>query len=229
MPDLYTHYLAAKRIAAKHSIPFSPLFQLGCQGGDFGYFYFSLGKNIGSFTHKGDPHAFFSSAAKYCGGCKEVYPYALGYLTHYCLDVAFHPYVNSLARYGYAHTTVERAMDKFFFFFNGKEKYSLPLHLISRGEMEKTANMLSYALERSIDSDSLTFSFKMLEFATEKMLKIISPCKKLPDGEEKKWLLLMRQGEYFFSDVYESFSAACLKGKNLSKEGFIRDFSGKIF
>lgn len=224
---MYTHYLAAKEIAEKHSIPFAPLYQLGAQGGDFGYFYPSMGANIGNATHKRDPYPFFCALADYAKGDNGLYLYALGYLTHYCVDVTFHPYVEKMMGGGVSHTALERAVDKYFFESNGKEKYALPVHLVSVGEMERLSKAYSELLKRKVSEKGLRRAYKILAFATEKLLALI-PGRDFP-SEHARWQRLLDVSEEFFSRAYEDFSKCCLFGGKPGKNNFMRDFSGKIF
>lgn len=109
MPGLITHYIcgeavknkleAASGIITEHR----QLYNIGTQGPDIFFYYLTglLGKRtcgLGSKMHNGGFQTFFSALA---AGIRELsgeerdaaFAYACGYLTHYALDCAAHPYI----------------------------------------------------------------------------------------------------------------------------------------
>lgn len=110
MPGLITHYVCGQRVLAALPInvaanvtEYRKLYNIGCQGPDI-FFYYLPGalkrdlRGIGSKMHKQNVGDFMRAMteglvqlqgeSRYAG-----FAYFAGYLTHYALDCATHPYV----------------------------------------------------------------------------------------------------------------------------------------
>jgi len=110
MPGLITHYICGQRVLA--ALPpniassiteHHKLYNIGCQGPDI-FFYYLPGnlrrdlRGIGSKMHKQNVGDFMRAMAKGLvqleGEARDAgFAYFAGYLTHYALDCATHPYV----------------------------------------------------------------------------------------------------------------------------------------
>jgi hypothetical protein len=113
MPGFLTHYLSGQAILARlpehlHIPPaFERIFTLGTQGPDI-FFYYAPGflraktRGVGSVIHHGDFGPFFMHMTRWARH-ETVFAYLAGFLAHYTLDIAAHPFVN-------AQTTLESAM-----------------------------------------------------------------------------------------------------------------------
>jgi hypothetical protein len=122
MPASYTHYLVAKNAYLASSPPIQnairvslPLYFFGAQGADFCFFNPSLSlkrKNLGSYLHReGGLPTFFILKALAARDC-EILAYALGYVTHYAADSAFHPYVYAMTDNSpLRHSRLENILD----------------------------------------------------------------------------------------------------------------------
>ena len=118
MPGFLTHYLAGqklmnclghepKKILAEHE----KLFSLGCQGPDIFFYYFpgliyKHTRGLGTAMHNNNLGVFIIDLATKCreGKNEAVFAYTCGYVMHYTLDSAAHPYI-------YARTTTEGASE----------------------------------------------------------------------------------------------------------------------
>ena len=107
MPSSITHQLIAEE--AKDRLP-APLaaaisaapeaFFLGAQGPDPFFFVTTAknGQNIGKYLHRNRIYGLFCAFSEYLKNLPEekrtaAEAYCLGYVTHYCADVTFHPFV----------------------------------------------------------------------------------------------------------------------------------------
>ena len=118
MPGFLTHYLAGQRLisntsgeAKKIFNEHEKLFNLGCQGPDIFFYYFPgfMYKNtrgLGTTMHNSNLAMFIMDMANQCLASKNeaVFAYTYGFVMHYALDSAAHPYV-------YARTTTEGARE----------------------------------------------------------------------------------------------------------------------
>ena len=100
MPDYFTHLAGARQIYARlearyrNLISDDSLYLLGAQGGDVFFFYgLSYKNNPGRFLHRLPAAEIFEKLAQ------KDKSYCAGWVTHYALDSAIHPYV-----YAYKHT-----------------------------------------------------------------------------------------------------------------------------
>lgn len=107
MPTAVTHQLLAEEAykllprACRAEISSLPHYYFGAQGCDVLFFYRPLSSpsdNFGRALHAADPAPFFRILFEEAQKNKEVKSYALGYITHYAGDVAFHERIYSLTR-----------------------------------------------------------------------------------------------------------------------------------
>lgn len=135
MPSCITHQLIAEY--AEQSFPPEALsaisearayYFLGAQGPDLLFFYRVLsGKenNLGRLLHRKHRYAVFSAFYDLLRGDffrgearEKAAAYIYGYLTHYCADVAFHPfvyaYLEAHSGEGFLHQKIENDWDVYF-------------------------------------------------------------------------------------------------------------------
>lgn len=108
MPSIYAHNQFGKKVLSqlpqKHQeiiAKYPRSFRIGLQGPDFLFFYRALFKNkvnkLGVKLHHTDTYSFMENAVdvvnKY-GGDSAQYAYILGFICHFTLDNACHPFVN---------------------------------------------------------------------------------------------------------------------------------------
>jgi hypothetical protein len=110
MPGFITHYICAQAVlteisqAARESISKYPnMYNLGAQGPDIFFYYFpglikKRTKGIGVRMHMENPGAFIVNLSDAANRAAEadkplILAYTAGYLTHYALDAATHPFV----------------------------------------------------------------------------------------------------------------------------------------
>lgn len=122
MPGLITHYVCGQRVLA--AMPpniaacikgHQKLYNIGCQGPDIFFYYLPAAlkrdlRGIGSKMHKQNVGNFMRAMAEGLmrleGEARDAgFAYFAGYLTHYALDCAAHPYV-------YYHTGFKRDGEK---------------------------------------------------------------------------------------------------------------------
>lgn len=124
MPTAITHQLLAEEVyaampeAIREKIFSLPHYYLGAQGPDFWFAHgaFSAGENFGRSLHTRRPLLFFRLLSEAGQRNRNVFSYAMGYITHYAADTVFHPYVyglmEALEREGkYLHHAIEHAVD----------------------------------------------------------------------------------------------------------------------
>ena len=140
MPGMITHYICAESTLAilpddaKGILTANrQMYNIGSQGPDvFFYYYpsvlFSGRRGIGSIMHVQKTGEYIAAMAKGLRGLngkarEAAFAYAAGYLTHYCLDCAAHPYVyyktgfkrpgekGSTLKYSAYHRSFETAID----------------------------------------------------------------------------------------------------------------------
>ena len=110
MPGLITHYICGQGVlqALPNEIAVviekhRRLYNIGCQGPDIFFYYLSGAlkkglRGIGTKMHNENVGAFLRAVADGLAQLSDdertgVFAYFCGYLTHYCLDCATHPYV----------------------------------------------------------------------------------------------------------------------------------------
>lgn len=248
MPAYFTHKCAAERVYRslpsdiKERITSIPLYILGSQGGDFGFFYpyFGSGENnLGSFLHKTDCFAVFSYMAEYCGKCPSALSFCLGYVTHYAADAAFHPYVYSECKKrgkGYIlHASLEKGIDGFFYSEEGVNKREgINRKMLSDGELKDVVGLFSYVCEKTgrgkVTLGKLKCAYDALDFFTNKMTYAFIgdfSCDDM-DSERKKWKEMMKSSVFSGIKLASEFFDSVRFGKKLNRENFARDFSGIV-
>ena len=114
MPGFLTHYLAGQKLkeclggeSQKILSVHEKLFNLGCQGPDIFFYYFpgllyKHTRGLGATMHNSNLSLFILDMANQCrlGKSGAVFAYTCGFVMHYALDSAAHPYV-------YARTTTK--------------------------------------------------------------------------------------------------------------------------
>lgn len=132
MPAQYTHQIIAERTLEKlpenirDKITDYSAYAIGAQGGDVFYFLRVLdGKtqNLGKYLHNDDIYETFCSLYKAAKRHPEAFSYVAGYITHYAVDIVFHPYVYGLTERmigeepswrGRWHAYIESDLDSYF-------------------------------------------------------------------------------------------------------------------
>ena len=123
MPASITHYLIAK--TAERELPpelwtavkVAPdYFFAGSQGPDIFFFYHPLRQNLGKFLHRDKIYELFDGflhALRARAGQARTYSlsYTLGYISHYCTDITFHPFVYKYLRERQAHKSEHQRME----------------------------------------------------------------------------------------------------------------------
>ncbi len=110
MADFTTHYLFGQQVFGALNTqqaaligPNMDAYNWGQQGPDLLFFRRGAGRlnlpAMGNRLHCGDPDQLFHEMASYVALCKStasypvLYAYFMGFICHYCLDRAIHPYV----------------------------------------------------------------------------------------------------------------------------------------
>ncbi len=247
MPSSYAHYREAECVyerlpsEVKQRVADFSLYLLGSQGGDFGFFYPELSfsqPNMGKLLHTTEACALFSDMAEYCGVHPEAFSFAAGFVTHYCLDAAFHPLVYREGGKNYFfHASFERSLDAYLAERNAlKEEFSIRTNLLSYGQLKTVCGLLDFVFERrrksfsAIEERKLRAAYRFFDFATIRLVKFISRpfSAEEIDKRREKWDELfsfaVSSGDVCMRALYKK--AFC--STPLDKELFARDFSGKI-
>ena len=122
MPAYYTHHLVASKALETLPTPtkniislYLPLYFFGAQGADFCFLYRYLSprsKNLGSYLHRNGGYPAFCVLKSLAARDLKLLAYTLGYITHYAVDVTFHPFVYTHAKKSiWSHARIESAMD----------------------------------------------------------------------------------------------------------------------
>ncbi|MBE7079876.1 MAG: hypothetical protein E7371_01405 [Clostridiales bacterium] len=125
MPAYYTHHLVASKAFDTLPTPtkniiglYLPLYFFGAQGPDFCFLYHYLSprsKNLGSYLHRKGGYPAFCVLKSLAARDLKLLAYTLGYITHYAVDVTFHPFVYAHAGKSiWSHACIESAMDVHF-------------------------------------------------------------------------------------------------------------------
>ena len=123
MPASITHYLIAK--TAERELPpelwtavkVAPdYFFAGSQGPDIFFFYRPLRQNLGKYLHRNKIYELFEGflhAVRARAGQARTYTlsYTLGYISHYCTDVTFHPCVYAYLSEKQVHKSEHQRME----------------------------------------------------------------------------------------------------------------------
>ncbi len=152
MPARYTHYLIANKCfhafpeEVKSEISDLALYFFGAQGADFCFFYKFYNPqtpNFGSFLHRKGGYDAFSVLLLFARRYPQIRSYALGFISHYAVDCAFHPDVYALSgKSPVKHNRIEYALDEY---FKGKEGYDELSHYIKGNLNEKQKRELFFA------------------------------------------------------------------------------------
>lgn len=127
MPSIYAHHKFGKLVIPKLPVEIKRVirkyprsFRIGLQGPDFLFFYRAFSKNkinqIGVYYHHNDIYPFIQHALevvrKY-GTDSSQYSYILGFICHFALDNACHPYVHTtMEQTGCGHIEIECDLDQ---------------------------------------------------------------------------------------------------------------------
>ena len=178
MPGFTTHYLFGQQTyqrlrtsKLKQNIQkYHTVYALGLQGPDI-FFYDILSlilseKNPGSIAHTADTHRFLKNLLESTGIFpdkreKEIaQAYILGYIGHYLLDVACHPYIYAMTHYnqkqkGYMghHIRLETDLDTALLWFY-QRRHPSEFHQnetidISKDQRRVVSSLLNYAFTRT--------------------------------------------------------------------------------
>lgn len=139
MPALYTHYYFAKSV--EEILPeniraitkrYAEIFALGSQGPDILFYHRPMKSNPvrkrGKDLHAVSPENFFVDCAKEILLAKDTeneslyhatLSYVCGFLCHFILDVACHPYIDEHSQGTFTHGKIESELDKYMLRQNG--------------------------------------------------------------------------------------------------------------
>lgn len=143
MPAIYAHNKFGKKVITKlspvlqdliHDYPDS--FRIGLQGPDTLFFYHPYYMNrinqTGVKIHKEDAYPFFNDALSLInanGLDSASHAYLLGFICHFALDRACHPYVNaSMKSTKCGHLEIEGDFDHYLLQLDGKKPHLYRMH-----------------------------------------------------------------------------------------------------
>ena len=158
MPTTLTHKIAADNILEKlKNTPAGQLIQgelpayySGSQGGDpfmlYKFYFFLCGaktKMMGWALHYTRPQRFFCEGAEYIknNGSDTLKSYFYGYITHYCLDMLLHPWINKITKAMSTHNTLESALDILYAKQNGIDAYTFDKEQFARDTLITTGEI----------------------------------------------------------------------------------------
>lgn len=167
MPTTLTHKIAADHILeglqdaqARRLISGNlNAYYSGSQGGDifllYKFYFFLCGskqKMLGWALHYTRPQRFFCEGAEYVKrqGSDVLKSYFFGYITHYCLDMLLHPWINKETKPMSSHNTLECALDILYAKKDGVDAYAFDKQQFARdifvdtGEIDAFYKHMSY-------------------------------------------------------------------------------------
>ena len=177
MPSIYAHNKFGKFVISKlpketkeviRKYPRS--FRIGLQGPDFLFFYRAFSKNkvnqIGVYYHHHDIYPFMEHACgviqKY-GTDSSQYSYILGFICHFALDNACHPYVNAaMKQTGCGHVEIEGDLDQFILASEDYVPECYPLDALVPTDIETAKSIKPFYSELSIQT--IQSSLKWMRF-----------------------------------------------------------------
>ncbi len=177
MASTYTHYVFARDVLNQLDTPIKTiieknrqLYDIGCHGSDLLFYYYPLKKTelrtYGYNLHEKKAMAFFNecvSLLKEKNGDEASLAYALGFVTHYALDINVHGYVERMAQNhpdkDFTHGTIEVEFDRYLLVKEGKDplRSTVIPHIVSS---KKNASVIApffplantKAIKTSLDS-----------------------------------------------------------------------------
>ena len=141
MPAMYAHDTFGRKVAAKLPLSvkrpilqYPQMFRVGLQGPDVLFFYNPFTEhpigNVGRSLHKKTALSFLENARKIwkAGGEKpSQLAYLMGFLCHFMLDSACHPYINGqIEKIGVGHIAIETEFERLLLLLDGKDPVSFP-------------------------------------------------------------------------------------------------------
>lgn len=125
MPAYLVHRLAGEKATAavKKSIPDEGAYILGLQGGDLFFYRFHWGKQSKSIRaaymlHSKHTNLFFEKSMQMIKQSKcnhALVSYFCGYIVHYCVDKAVHPFVLAHTKDSNSHNALEFMLDAWYY------------------------------------------------------------------------------------------------------------------
>lgn len=188
MPTTLTHKIAADNILKEleHSAAGEliaremPAYHSGSQGGDifllYKFYFFLCGakqKMLGWALHYTRPQRFFCEGAQYVKehGSETLKSYFYGYITHYCLDMLLHPWINKETKAMSTHNTLECALDILYARKNGVDAYAFDKQEFARnifvdtGEIDEFYKHMAYLFPGlKVDDAPYTKASKYYEY-----------------------------------------------------------------
>ncbi|MCI9127206.1 MAG: zinc dependent phospholipase C family protein [Eubacterium sp.] len=157
MPSLYAHNKFGKLVIPK--LPekikktikkYPDSFRIGLQGPDFLFFHI-LNSNmtkLGISMHHNDTYAFIQHACtvtKKYGIDSPQYSYILGFICHFTLDNACHPYVNQFMKEtGCGHVEIEGDLEYLILKNDGYTPESYPIHKLVPNSKQTAVSMAPF-------------------------------------------------------------------------------------
>lgn len=266
MPSIYAHNKFGKLVIAKlpreikeviRKYPNS--FRIGLQGPDFLFFYkaFSINKitRLGVYYHHHDTYPFMEHALDVIrdyGTDSSQYSYLLGFICHFALDNACHPYVNAaMEQTGCGHVEIEGDLDQMILSSEDFIPEFYPMHRLVPTDFATAGSMVPFYESLTLDTiqTSLIWMRRIKRFfVSPGILKrsfidlamhatlhykrlnghVIQPTANKKCRKETKYLYkLLKAAVPDAVKLINNFNWA-LMGNSLSDE-FHKDFNGNIF
>ena len=142
MPAMYAHDTFGRKVAAKLPnsakwpiLRYPQMFRVGLQGPDVLVFYNPFAVHpvgdLGRSLHQKTAKAFFTHARtvwQNSGKSPAQLSYLMGFLCHFMLDSACHPYVNAQSeRIGVGHIAIETEFERLLLLLDKKDPVSFPV------------------------------------------------------------------------------------------------------
>lgn len=177
MPAIYAHNKFGKLVIAKLPNDIKKIikkyprsFRIGLQGPDFLFFYRALYKNninkIGVHYHHNDTYSFIKNAINVIncyGKDSSQYSYILGFICHFVLDNACHPFVNeAMKTTGCGHVEIEGDFDRLILASEDYTPEYYPMHKLVPTDFNTALSITPFY--ENISVDTIHSSLKWMRF-----------------------------------------------------------------
>lgn len=167
MPALYAHDKFGKLVLEKLSPNLKEIikqyphsFQIGLQGPDFLFFYRALYKNkinkIGVYYHHHDIFSFMKNAINIInsyGKNSSQYSYILGFICHFTLDNACHPFINEVMKTtNCGHIEIEGDVDRLVLISDDHVPETYPMQELVPTDINTAQSIATFFKELSVDT-----------------------------------------------------------------------------
>lgn len=264
MPALYAHNKFGKLVIPELPIDIKLVikkyprsFRIGLQGPDFLFFYLTRKKinQLGRTLHHNSIYDFMKNAVdvvREYGKNSAQYSYILGFICHYALDNACHPYVNEYMKStGCGHMELEGDLDRYILASEDFSPECYPLYKLVPTDFETALSMAPFY--REISTNTIQKSLEWMRFVKKSFVSpnvmkrslfdllfhmtfhfkrlnghiILPNANKKCERETKHLYKILKLSKNTAVNLINNFNCAIIDTSLLSSD-FYNDFNGNI-